>query len=382
MTTALISGAGVAGPALAYWLHRYGFDVTLVESARGIRTGGYPIDVRGPAVQVAERMGILPELRAAHIDTRRISVVNGTGRIVASLSPGELAAGNKNDIEIPRGQLGEILYGLTRNRIEYVFGDSVATLEQHPGGVDVTFEHGAPRTFDHVIGADGLHSTTRRLAFGPERDYHHYLGYCFAGFEVPNTGGLSHEALLQNTPGRLAALYAVGDAPEKIHALLAYATPEPTPRESVTARVREVFAGLGGETPRLLDALEQADDLYSDTVSQIRMPAWTTGRVSLLGDAAYAPSFLTGQGTTLALVGAYLLARNLGDSSAYEQAMRGYVTRTQTLGRGAAMILPRTGTELWLRNQAFRLMPLLSRFSRRSTPPAEITLPEPVKMDA
>ena len=366
MTRVLISGASVAGPALAYWLHRYGIDVTVVEKAGAVRSGGYPIDVRGTAVDVVDRMGVLPQLRAAHIDTQRISVLNRAGKTVAAFGPDDLTGGQPGqDLELPRGELTSILYAQTRDRVEYVFNDSIATLTQHADRVDVTFDVGGPRSFDYVIGADGLHSNTRRLAFGPERDYHHYLGYCFAGFAVPNPG-LAQEAILQNTPGRLSALYAVGKQPW-VHALLAFASPEPARRQSVE-EVRELvgraFAGIGGETPGLVAALRDADDIYFDTVSQIRMPNWINGRVILAGDAAYAPSFLSGQGTSLALAGAYVLAGELrnGTLPAYETTMRDYVTRNQALADSAGIgILPRSQAQLWLRNQAFRLLPLLSR---------------------
>ncbi|GID95064.1 FAD-dependent monooxygenase [Amorphoplanes digitatis] len=364
MTSVLISGASVAGPALAYWLHQYGFEVTVVEKSGSIRGGGYPIDIRGTAVDVVERMGVLPQVRAAHIATRRISVTDGAGRTIAAFSPDDITGGRPGaDLELPRGDLTSILYAQTRDKVDYVFGDSIAALGPHDGGVDVTFEHGRPRTFDYVAGADGLHSNTRRLAFGPESDYHHYLGSCFAGFTAPNTGAWSHEAILQNTPGTMAAVYAVGEHPW-VHALLAFATPKP-PADTTdrVALVTKAFAGQTGEVPALLDTLAGANDLYFDTVSQIRMPGWVAGRVALVGDAAYAPSFLSGQGTSLALTGAYVLACELrnGTPATYAATMRAYVTRNQALATGGIGILPRTRRQLWMRNQAFRLLPLLAR---------------------
>jgi 2-polyprenyl-6-methoxyphenol hydroxylase-like FAD-dependent oxidoreductase len=366
MTSVLISGASVAGPALAYWLRRHGADVTVIEKAASIRGGGYPIDIRGSAVDVVDRMGLLPRLRAAHINTRRLSAVDGNGRTIAAFSPDALTGGRKGrDLELPRGDLTSMLYAQTRDDVEYVFGESIAALAPHGDKVDVGFASGGSRTFDYVVGADGLHSNTRRLAFGPESDYHRYLGYCFAGFTAPNPG-LAHEAVLQNVPGRLAALYAVGEQPW-VHALLAFASPQPARgqgAEQVREQVAGAFAGLGGETPRLLEALRDADDLYFDTVSQIRMPSWVNGRIVLIGDAAYAPSFLSGQGTSLALAGAYVLAGELagGTPEAYEAKLRDYVRRNQALADGGGTaILPATRARLWARNQAFRLLPLLAR---------------------
>ena len=314
MASVLISGASIAGPALAYWLHRYGFTVTVVERAPGVRTGGYPIDIRGSAIDIVDRMGILPALREATIDTQRLTTLRGDGRVTAGIEVSQLlGASASRDVELPRGELSDLLYGLTRDKVEYVFGDSLRRLTPTATGVEAVFEHGEPRTVDLVVGCDGLHSITRHLVFGPERDYHRYLGYCFAGYTVPNPEGLAHEAVLQNEPGLMAAVYAVRRLPV-MNALLAFTDPQPSrgwTENDLRGRVRNRFAGMGGRVPWLLEHLETADDLYYDTVSQIRMPAWTSGRVALVGDAAYAPSFFSGQGTSLALAGAYVLAGEL-----------------------------------------------------------------------
>ncbi|GAB7051037.1 FAD-dependent monooxygenase [Catenuloplanes indicus JCM 9534] len=370
----LISGASIAGPALAYWLDRYGFDVTVVERSAGVRQGGYPIDVRGSAIEVCARMGILPALREAAVNTRRLTALHPDGRVAGRVEVERLlgTGQTQRDVELPRGELSDLLYALTKDRVEYVFGDSIRTITQHGDTVGVTFEQGAPRTVDVVVGCDGLHSRTRSLAFGPEPDYHRYLGFCFAGFSVPNTAGLYREAVLQNGPGLGATMYAIRDQP-RLFTLMVFTGPQP-PRgwtaDDVRRRVRERFAGFGGEVPRLLDAMDAADDLYFDTVSQIRMPSWSAGRVVLAGDAGYAPSFLSGQGTSLALTGAYVLAGELHRApehafSRYEAAMREYVRRNQDMAVGASFLFPRTRPGLWLRNQGLRAAPLLSRLSSR-----------------
>ena len=310
----LISGASFAGPALAFWLHRYGFAVTVIERAASGRTGGYPIDVRGPAIDVVERMGLLPGLRGAHIGSKRLTFIDGEGWALAELGP-EMMTGGR-DVEIPRGVLTKMLFDVTRDDVVYRFGTSIERLVDRGADVEVTFSDGGRETFDLVIGADGLHSNTRALAFGPESQFEYPIGFCFAGFLAPNTLGLSREALCYNVPGRLAALYAVGDHPETVHAFLAFAHPRPSEQQArdrdwqrrLTA---EAFAGCGWKTPELVEAMLAANDLYFDAVEQIRMPSWSKGRVALVGDAAYAPSFLTGQGTSLALVGAYVLAGEL-----------------------------------------------------------------------
>ncbi|WP_221352107.1 FAD-dependent monooxygenase [Streptomyces beigongshangae] len=363
----LISGASVSGPALAYWLHRSGCAVTVVEKAGAPRDGGYPVDIRGAAVEVVRRMGILPQLRDAHIDSLRCTFLDAEGGEVASVPPSAVAGGvGGQDLEVRRGDLTAILHARVRDDVEFLFGDSIETLDRCGQEVDVTFRSGRRRTFDLVIGADGMHSHTRRLLFGPEERFHRYLGHCFALFTMENTLGLAREAVLWNTPGRAAALYAVGDHHE-LHALLAFHRPEP-PSEALRDPgaqrdlVAGVFAGAGWQVPGMVDALRDADDLFFDTVGQIRMPHWSSGRVALVGDAAYAPSFLTGQGSSLALAGAYVLACALAADrdhtaafAAYERGMRGFVAVNQALvDNGAATLFPATAQALERRNTMLR----------------------------
>lgn len=367
MSTVLISGAGIAGPALAFWLRRRGFDVTVVEKSHTPRGGGYPIDIRGTALGVVERMGLLPRLREAHVNTRRITFLNADGSQVASIRPEVITGGDGRDLEVRRGDLTEILYDTVRDDVEFLFDNSIVALNDHARGVDVTFSSGLQRTYDHVVGADGLHSAVRELTFGPEERFHRYLGYCFAGFTMPNDLGLSHEGVLWNEPGRAAALYAVGEG-ENVHGFLSFTRSEAPfgafrAPEAQRALVTEVFADDGWEVPRLLKAMHAADDLFFDTVSQIRMPRWSSGRVALVGDAAHAPSFLTGQGSSLALVGAYVLAGHLGDAPAYEREVRPFVEANQDLvDVGDAELFPGTAEALAARNAALR---------ERTTMPAE-----------
>lgn len=383
----LISGASVAGPALAFWLNRYGFAVTVVEKAGTPRRGGYPIDVRGTALGVVRRMGILPRLRDAHIDLRRLTFLDGDGGEVASLNPHTVTGGVAGqDLEVPRGDLTDALYTAVRDDVEFLFNDSIDTLDQSGHGVDVTFRGGGRRTFDMVVGADGLHSRTREFLFGPEERFHRYLGYCFAGFTMRNTFGLSHELMMWNTPGRAAALYAVGDN-DDVHAFLNFAHPEPPfdafrNPEAQRDLVAAVFADAGWEVPGMLAALRDADDLFFDGVSQIRMPRWSSGRVALVGDAAYAPSFLTGQGSSLALVGAYMLAGSLADRdhaagfAAYEHHTREFVTVNQEqVGEGDATLFPTTARALEQRNDMLRNLSAMPSAEGRPAHSA-LTLPE------
>ena len=364
--TVLISGASIAGPALAYWLDRYGFNVTIVERADAVRSGGYPIDVRGTAIDVVERMGMLPQLQAAHINSRTLTFVDADGAPIGVIRPEAVTGGvSGRDIELPRGALTSLLYDLTRDgAIRYQFNNSIDALEDDGAGVDVRFKSGAQGRFDIVVGADGLHSNTRALVFGPEAPFSRYLGYCFNLFSLPNDGGLAHEAIIYAEPGRMAGVYAVGNS-DTLHGFLTFAADEPPFRSHPDAdkqrrRTAEVFAGGGWEVPRLVEAMQRSDDLYFDTVSQIRMPRWSSGRVVLVGDAAHAPSFLSGQGSSLALVGAYVLAGELATHAdpveaftAYERITRPFVEANQALaGGGGSFLLPRTPEELDARNQA------------------------------
>ena len=364
--TVLISGASIAGPALAYWLDQYGFDVTVVERADAVRSGGYPIDVRGTAIDVVQRMGLIPQLQAAHINAQKLTFVDAVGAPIGVIRPEALTGGvSGHDIELPRGALTSSLYVLTRDTtIRYRFNDSIDTLDDDGAGVDVRFKSGAQGRFDVVVGADGLHSNTRALVFGPEAGFSHYLGFCFNLFSVPNDLGLSHEGVTYAEPGRMAGVYAVGDS-DTLHAFLTFASIEPPflsdpDIDKQRQRTAEVFAPGGWEVPRLVEAMQRSDDLYFDTVSQIYMPRWSSGRVVLVGDAAYAASFLSGQGSSLALVGAYVLAGELATHAdpaeaftAYEQITRPFVEANQALaGGGGGFLLPRTSEELDARNQA------------------------------
>ncbi|MDT7782706.1 MAG: hypothetical protein QOF58_1125 [Pseudonocardiales bacterium] len=379
MSTVLISGASIAGPALAFWLRRHGFDVTVVEKSHTLRGGGYPIDIRGSALGVVERMGLLPRLREAHVNTRQITFLNADGSLVTSIRPESISGGDGHDLEVRRGDLAEILHDTVRDDVEFLFDNAIVAMNEHSGGVDVTFHSGLQRTYDLVIGADGLHSAVRALTFGPEERFHRYLGYCFAGFTMPNHLGLTHEGVMWNEPGRAAALYAVGSG-ESVHGFLSFTRAEAPfgafrDPEAQRDLVASTFAGDGWEVPRLVTAMRAADDLFFDTVSQVHLPRWSSGRVALVGDAAYAPSFLTGQGSSLALAGAYVLAGHLATApdhtaafEAYERETRPFVEANQGLvAKGDAELFPGTAEALAARNAALR---------SRTTMPAEAARPE------
>jgi 2-polyprenyl-6-methoxyphenol hydroxylase-like FAD-dependent oxidoreductase len=278
--SALISGASIAGPTLAYWLDRYGFDVTVVERADAVRSGGYPIDIRGTAMEVVERMGFRPQVEAAHIATRDLTFVDAMGKAIGSIPIYDVTVNEAGqDVELPRGDLTTLLYGLARgSTVSYRFNDAIEALKDNGVGVNVRFTSGERQRYDVVIGADGIHSNARGLVFGPEEPFSHYLGSTFNLFSMPNDLGLSHGATVYAEPGRAAGVLAVRDSPQLL-VMMTFGT-EPPPfgaypdRAAQIGRTSAVFANDGWQVPHLLEAMRRADDLYFDTVSQIRMPCW------------------------------------------------------------------------------------------------------------
>ncbi|MFD9726703.1 FAD-dependent monooxygenase [Streptomyces sp. NPDC059072] len=364
----LISGSSVAGPALAYWLHRHGFNPTIVERAPALRDGGYAVDFRGEAhLSVLRGMGILDAVEAARTGTGSMSYVNSAGKVQAKL-PADLFAG---DVEILRGDLARILYDATVPFTEYVFGDSITSLDEDADGVAVTFERSAPRRFDLVIGADGLHSNTRRLAFGPEDRFVKHLGVHCAIFTTANHLGLDHTGHAYRTAGKLVAMYSARHNTEA-KAVFYFASPAlDLGRREVTrqqAVLTEQFAGNGWESDRLLREMRYAPDFYFDSVGQVRMDSWSRGRVALVGDAASCPSSLSGMGSGLALVGAYVLAGELaaagGDHRVafgrYEEALRTYAEGCRKMGDGVAgLMVPGNRFVAGLLNRYYKVMPYL-----------------------
>jgi 2-polyprenyl-6-methoxyphenol hydroxylase-like FAD-dependent oxidoreductase len=370
----LISGASVAGPTLAYWLCRSGFTPTVVEQTPALRVGlgGHAVDLLGPAVDVAERMGILPKVLAARTQTERVTLER-PGRSPVEVDLSRLVAGiSARHVEIMRGELTSILYEATRHDVEYRFDDSIRTLHQDGDGVEVTFEHGPRRRFGLVVGADGLHSGVRRLTFGDEAPFRHYLGGYLGVFSLPNYRGLDGRMVAYSVPGRTAAMYPVRQTGQARALFLFRAAEEldydHRDLDQQRRLLRGAFPEQAWELPRLLAELEQASDFYFDSISQIRMQSWSSGRVTLVGDAGYCPAPAVGGGTALAVVGAYVLAGELraagGDpATAFprcEAEMREVVRRFRTIGPTVMKtLIPATPRQVWLTTQALRLVPRL-----------------------
>jgi 2-polyprenyl-6-methoxyphenol hydroxylase-like FAD-dependent oxidoreductase len=295
------------------------------------------------------------------------------GRTTATLPAALFAAHEGDDVEVMRGELGRILHESTREHVEYLFGDEIIALDQTTEGVRVTFRHADPRTFDLVVGADGLHFRVRALTFGPEDAHLRHLGCHLAVFSVPNHLGLDRSERMHVTPGRTTNVYSTWGMSDA-RALFLFPSPpaDQLPDRHDTAGQRrllaELFAGRRWEVPRLLAALPSTSDFYFDSISQVHLDRWSSGRVALLGDAGYSPSPATGQGTSLALVGAYVLAGELaaagGDHVAafagYERRLREFVRRNQDLGpKLVRTMVARSRLQVWLTTRMMAALPHL-----------------------
>ncbi|WP_113699409.1 FAD-dependent monooxygenase [Nonomuraea lactucae] len=364
----LISGASVAGPTLAYWLTRYGFDVTVVERAPALRrTGGHAIDLFRPAMDIVEKMGLLGPVVAGKTGTDSLSLlVEGRDRPVELEIRKIVAAVSDRHVEIMRDDLSEILHDATRDDVRYVFGDSIASI-----GADgeVVFDSGDAERFDLVIGADGLHSNVRRLVFGAESGHSAWIGAYLAVASVPNHLGLDGRMEGIVGVGRMAGMYGAARLDEA-RAVFLFRTAEPLDyHHRDTARqkelLRERFAGVGWEVPRLMDGLDRASAFYFDSITQLRLDTWSRGRVSLVGDAGYCPGPAVGGSTSLAVVGAYVLAGELaaagGDHErafpAYEAEIGDYVRRSRGFALSAARrLVPGSRLDLWALVRTARLI--------------------------
>jgi 2-polyprenyl-6-methoxyphenol hydroxylase-like FAD-dependent oxidoreductase len=326
----LISGAGIAGPTLAYWLLERGFSPTIIERAPAFRRGGYMIDFWGAGYDVAERMHLLPALYRDGYLLDEVRLVDASGDRIAGFDARlfEAATGNRF-VSLLRGDLAWRLYELIKDRVETIFGDSIASLRPHADGVAVTFERGASRGFHLVVGADGLHSVVRRLAFDDVGVCEQFLGYYVAAFTSDGYPHRDERAYVSYTvPGRQVARYALRDNRSAFFFIFSQDEPLTIDHHDTCAHksiLRERFSGMGWESADILDALDAADDVYFDAVSQIQIDDWARGRVTLVGDAAFCPTLLAGEGAGLAMAAAHRLANALAITGGnYEAAFRRY----------------------------------------------------------
>lgn len=362
--TVLISGAGIAGPTLAYWLARSGFATTVVDQSRGARSSGGPVDVRGEAVDVARAMGVMPHLMEAATRVRELRIVDGGGRVVATmdLSPSRRASAGE-EVEIVRSRLAAILTEAAQADVEFLFSDSLQELRQDPAGVDVTLASGRRGRFDLVVGADGLHSNVRRLAIAPEADVVRHLGLFVAGFPLPEPVHDPRVVVMYNTPGRSVAIHPAGGDPVAAFIFRRAAQAGPDYRDPARQKriVTDAYEDAGWRVPQLLERLRAAGDLYLDGVCRVHLGRWSSGRVVLVGDAASCVS-LFGEGSSMAMVGARTLARTLAETPDHTLAFKRYEAIHRTAAgpkqRGASIaariLVPATRPGIALRNLALR----------------------------
>lgn len=364
----LISGASIAGPALAFWLDRYGADVVVVEKAPALRGGGQLIDLRGASKVVLRRMGLGEQVRAATEPNRGLSFVDERDRRQGEMLADEFGGdGPVAEIEILRGELSRVFHDETQRRVEYRFGDRIVGMEDGVDGVEVEFASGSTERFDLVIGADGVHSELRDMLFDETEQELVHLGVYLSFWTAENHTGLEDWTIAYSEPGRTIGMRTILDN-SKVMAFLSFRGGPPAyDWRDVSMQRRIALArasGMGWEAAQLLAQVETASDFYFDNCQQVKLSRWSRGRVALLGDAAYCASPLSGYGATIATVGAYVLAGELarakGDHAQafaeYERKLRPWIALVhESAPSQGKLMTPETASGIRLRNTLVRL---------------------------
>ena len=362
----LISGAGIAGPTLAFWLKAAGFEPTLIERAPALRAGGYVIDFWGLGYDIAERMGLATDIDRMGYHMRELRIVDDRGERVTGFGTkvfNELSGGRF--VTLGRSDLSRLLFEKIKDTTEIIFGTEIVDLQEHADSVQVQFNTGDERRFDLVIGADGLHSNVRRLVFGPEDRFEKQLGYLVAAFEVRGYRPRDEDVyVIYSEPGRMLGRFALhADRTLFLFVFAADVDPLPAVLDLQKAMLRERFGDGKWECSRILGELDRTPDLYFDRVSQIMLDSWSRGRVALAGDAAFCVSLMAGQGSALAITAAYVLAGELAKARGrhevafgkYEELLRAYIEMKQRgAERFAGAFAPRTQFGLFFRNQVIK----------------------------
>ena len=364
----LISGASVAGPVLAYWLSRYGFDVTVVERAPTLRkTGGHAVDLFRPAMEISAKMGVVPRIEALATGTNRLALFReGRARAIEVDLTKIYAASSDRHVEVMRDDLSEIYYDAARNDVEYLFGDSITAIE-HDG--TVAFERSPARTFDVIVGANGLHSNVRRLTFGDEAGLTRFLGGYLSVLSAPKSLVEPGRMVGHVGVGRFAGIYTA-DHLDDARVVFLFRNKEELDyghHDALRQKelLRDAFAGMHDQVDSWLTEIERTPTFYFDSITQLRADRWSRRRVTLVGDAGYCPGPAVGGSTSLAVLGAYVLAGELaradGDHlrafAAYELQMREPVHRSRSFARGAAKgIIPGSKAGLWALTRGAQLI--------------------------
>jgi 2-polyprenyl-6-methoxyphenol hydroxylase-like FAD-dependent oxidoreductase len=364
--TVLISGIGIAGPTLAYWLQAGGFHPTLIEHAPQLRSGGYVVDFWGLGYDIAERMALTRHINSVGYHVTELRVVDSRGQRVAGFGTSVFSElTNGRYVTLGRSELSRLLFETVSGTSETIFGNEIVGLEERNDSVCVQFKHGGDRQFDLIIGADGLHSQVRKLVFGPQHTFEKQLGYAVAAFEVANYRPRNEDVyVMYGQPGRMLGRFTLHD--DRSLFLCVFATGNDTLPDTLDgqkALLRTLYGDGTWECPRILEALDGCHELYFDQVNQIRMLHWSRGRIALVGDAAFCVSLLAGQGSALAMTAAYVLAGELAKADGrhdqafrrYEATLRTYIeTKQAGAERFAGAFAPRTQRGLWFRNQVIK----------------------------
>ncbi len=359
-----INGAGIAGTTLAWWLHQAGHEVLLVEQAPALRRGGYLIDFWGGGYDLAEKMGLMPRLQALDYEVKEVRYTDEQGHRIGGFPVDVFRRMTRGRfIEVRRSDLAATIYGAIEGQVETMFGDSIAGWEDLGGRLCLNFEQAPPREVDLVVGADGLHSRVRGLAFASEEQFEVSLGYHVAAFEADGYRQRDpHVSVNYSVPGRQVSRLTLRD--DRTLFLFVFrdeylASAMPADDDERRRALREAFSHVGWECPEILELMDHSAPIYFDRVSQIRMPNWTTGRVALVGDAAACVSLVAGEGTGLAMMEAYVLAGELqraaGDHTVafdrYQSHMKPFLDRKQrSAAKFASAFAPRTALGIRFRN--------------------------------
>jgi len=367
----LISGAGIAGTTLAFWLKKFGFNPTIIEVSPKLREGGYAIDFMGAGYNVAEKMGILPALEKADIDISKVAFVDKNNKEKGSMNYRKIKKlMNNRAITLLRSDLAKVIYENLNKDVEIIFGDTIEKIEQDKDDVTVTFRSGKNRSFDLLAGADGLHSNVRNLIFGSETQFEKYYGYYTSSYTLENYSYEGRAFSMCNVPGKQVAVYAYSD--NRTATLFVFASPERLKYdhhdvEKQKQFLKDEFMNIGWKCPEILSKIDSSSDFYFDPISQIKMDNWSKGRITLVGDACDCPSLLSGKGSTLAMVGAYILAGELRLANGnyetafkqYEDIFKPFISKKQKSAQGfAKSFVPKSNFGIWVRNQALKLMSL------------------------
>ncbi len=386
----LISGAGIAGISLAFWLKKFGFNPTIIEIAPKLREGGYAIDFMGAGYDVAEKMGILPALEKVDIGISKLVFVDGNNKEKGSMNYRKIKKLMKNRaLTLLRSDLARVIYNSLDKDTEIIFGDTITKIEQDDEKLLVSFQSGLVRTFDLIVGADGLYSNVRNLVFGSEAKYEKYYGYYTSSYTIENLSYEGRAFSMYNVPYKQVAVYSYS---EKTIAFFIFTSSEKLSYEhhdipKQKQILKTEFMDSGWKCSELLSRIESTEDFYFDSISQIKMENWSKGRVTLVGDACDCPSLLSGKGSTLAMVGAYILAGELKQANGnyktafeqYQNIFKPFMSKKQKAAQSfAKSFVPKSNFGIWLRNFAFKMMslPFVSKLVLNQFKDSELKLKE------